>query len=557
VIGYGDGLVSFDPLTGGRMPIGDLETTSATPALAFSHDGAVLAALHQDGIMLWSNDPLWAPGVEGNGIHNARLLRASPTADRLFVIAAPAANDTRPNIQVWRADPPGNRATPVGQFHAGVDDVGFAADGKSLLVLSGNTLTTAGFDGKTIRQLDLPPLEGPVLSPDGTLVAGRSGGQLAVHRVADGSLLWQAALALPGAPRLLFVKPALGVAELGPDRVVVHDMSGGKGRPLFPLAHPLTFAESSPDGATLAGINDRGELIRLRLSDGAALSGPSVARPPGDELYALAVSSDGRYLAASGMLTSVWDLAGRFLARTTGGAMQLDFSPTGDRLAVSFVTCEWDRLSDGSRISPALNRCTANAVFHPGGDLVAGATERLVAIYRAEDGGDIQTFDPRVRFPGMRFSPDGTVLVTSGHQAWRTKDWKLLWQQDPDIFRADSLDLENSNSVAFTPDGSQVLISSSEREYGVTPSLWRTHSRLRATADGKLIREFKDKDALDRRPSFSPAGDWITAGPTVHHLASPTTRALDPDTRVSLFLPDGRIAGGKIDGTITLYCPSP
>jgi hypothetical protein len=61
------------------------------------------------------------------------------------------------------------------------------------------------------------------------------------------------------------------------------------------------------------------------------------------------------------------------------------------------------------------------------------------------------------------------------------------------------------------------------------------------------------------RPSFSPEGSWIGAGPKLLHLPSGDTQPLDPSflAKAAVFTPDGDIVAGSDDGVLARYCRDP
>jgi WD40 repeat protein len=184
---------------------------------------------------------------------------------------------------------------------------------------------------------------------------------------------------------------------------------------------------------------------------------------------------------------------------------------------------------------------------------MAGSTESGITVF-GRDGRVVQKLPSQVRFPGLAFSADGSLLASSGHELWSTADWTRRWQErpDPDDPMADPIN--RASAVAFSPDGRSLLLSTSVVDDKVSAETWKTFARLRDVATGRELRDFGT--TLSRRPSFSPDGAWITAGPRVLHLPTGTTRILDPATRLSAFLPDGRIIGGVAEsGVVTFYCP--
>jgi hypothetical protein len=170
------------------------------------------------------------------------------------------------------------------------------------------------------------------------------------------------------------------------------------------------------------------------------------------------------------------------------------------------------------------------------------------------DGKAIRHWPSHAWSAGIAFSRDGALLATSGPELWRADGSARIWPADlqpasPKVNRPD-------DTVQFMPDGKTLLVSNAD--FVTTPTggnMWQATTRLLSVADGSLVHDYGN--SLDRRPSPSPAGDWIVAGSTLVHVATDARLTLDPPAFTSVFLADGRIAGSATDGRmIRLYCPS-
>jgi hypothetical protein len=112
------------------------------------------------------------------------------------------------------------------------------------------------------------------------------------------------------------------------------------------------------------------------------------------------------------------------------------------------------------------------------------------------------------------------------------------------------------NTVVFTPDGTRMLVSNAQQRWGAGSNEgWQVNTRLLRVEDGSVIRDYGN--ALDRRPSLSPDGQWVVAGAVVFQLESGAGVTLDRNVVLSTFLPDGRIAAADRANQMTLYCPGP
>jgi WD40 repeat protein len=552
LVGYGDGSIDLFKATGGPSTFADF-SEGVTVAVTFSADGAYFASLDFDGLRVWGRGPNdYAHAFDS--LVNARTIRFSPTNPHLLLIAG---DHNEANIQLWPFTS-GNMTlaftTPSAKIE-GTADVTFTADGSALVYLQGKTLHTVGLDGSPRGQVDLgTAISGPVFSADASLVAGLdAGGAVTVLGVADGKARWS--LPLTWTPRrlsFLFLGRSAAVLALGADRALV--ITDGKAGRELVLGHALSEADPSPDGTELAGVLDDGSLIRLSLADGRTLPGPAAQMVQPSDFFYLTPSPDGRYLAARGGKSVVWDLTTRRVVRLNGGD-QADFSPTSDLVAASGTGCGITRLDDGSSAAtPPAASCAYGLVFSPDGRRLAGVSDLGVAVFD-NDGRVTGSFRTDSVHPALRFSPDGASLASSGHELWSTRDWSPLWQPDPALQGPPYSDVQQRASrVVFSPDGKEALLSLAYLDQSVSSDVgWKTDAKLVAVPSGEVLHDFAD--TLARQPGFSPDGAWITAGARLEHRASATVRALDPATIVSTFLPDGRIAGGQSGDVVTFYCP--
>jgi WD40 repeat protein len=554
LVGYNDAKIGFSPLTTG-IPQAPVQTSGALARLAYSHTGALFAGVGPSGLGVWTSDG----SKQGNakpGLEGYRVLAFSPTAD--LILVAGDASPSGATLQLWQVKSAGNavEVTRTAGW-SGSPVAAFAGDGTSVRWLDGGkALSDVALDGRPGAPRSLAmPLEEAVFSADGAYLAGLASGgtTLVVYHAADGTHAWDRTLA-SRPQHLVFLGGPPRVASLTATQVEVRALADGTTTSSFKLDHPLSAVDAAPAGDILTGITDEGAVVQLSVTDGKVGPGPTVIDTEPDDVWSIDFSRDGRYLAVGTELGSiVYDLRERLVQRYLGLGGQVEFSPLSHVVAESGGhLCQLEGLSDDSPDQFPQSECACGFVFSPEGSRLAGSVDKTVTVFAA-DGTTVRTLSAQVLRPGLRFSPDGSWLVSSSEEAWDTSMWKG-WTQTPDPapFTGDSLMVEIDNSVVFSPDGSQVLMTTSQRLLKGTLQ-WHNSSTLRVTRTGALVRAFGS--ALGRRPDFSPDGAWITAGPTVHRLDSPVTRDLAPMTQVSRFLPDGRIVAGQADGTVIFHCP--
>jgi WD40 repeat protein len=285
-------------------------------------------------------------------------------------------------------------------------------------------------------------------------------------------------------------------------------------------------------------------------------------------VFSLAASPDGRFLAAGAADTTIWDLGDHSLFRmvSSDGGLKPTFSRDSSLLALGGDARTVVRLSDGVTVTPISNGASgciawsSEAVVSPDNEVVALGTCSAVERY-GRDGQLLGALPSHVFSPGVAYSSDGRFLATSGPELWRADGSERLWPAEivpgpgprevgpPEDFLTD-------NTVAFSPDGTQLLVSNAPPDPpGYPPSHWKASTQLVRVADGTLVRDFGGD--LPRHPSFAPDGSWIAAAGRVVHLASGTVVSLGEAIAVSTFLPDGRIAAADESRVVRIYCPEP
>jgi WD40 repeat protein len=556
LVGYGDGSVSLFAAGGGKPIFSDLHG-STTAKVAFSRDGVLFASLDYDALNVWRADGSDVYQQASLGFRHPHVLRFTPThatgAPYLLLVATdPQYAST--NIQIWQVTV---TLTSIDLIRvgglSGSADVALGRDSASVLRLDGGSqLTTLDFQGRQMGAVDLHAvINAPVFSPDGLWLAGTDAadGQLVLYGQSDGGRRWKVRPATAAPRRLLFPGSGPRLFELGPDRLVVHGLADGSVQGSAPVSGAsLVQAEIAPDGGTVAGIDDQGALVRLATGDGSAQPAPVAESQDTDDFLTVSFSRNGRYLAASAHDGVIWDLHSRSLLATMS-MRQLEFAPRSDRVAISNVGCALFSVQDDTNINLPLGSCTAGLVFSPDGSRLAGVSDQGISVFDA-DGKLQMQLASAVHYPGLAFSSDGAWLVSSAHQLWSTRDWTERWHQPlGNSAQADSFEVDDT--AVLSPDETQVLRSTSRRD--PIALSWTTFTQLHAMPGGGMLRDFGTD--LARRPSFSPDGAWIAAGPKVWHLASPTVRDLDAAVQVSRFLPDGRIVAGQRGSVVTFYCP--
>jgi hypothetical protein len=548
LVGYGIGDMNLFHVAGGEPILRAGENTVVVKA-AFSADGALMATLDIDRFRVWGRaDGMF--NLSQHSLARPRTIQFSPSDAHLLLIAGDRSDS---NIQIWKIDD-AYKLTRIHGF-SGPSDVAFSSDGKSLVMVDGETLKTTDFDGGSPRTVGLgAAIAQPVFSPDGSLVVGLDGKSVAAHGVADGKRLWTASTGWGRPERLFFVGKPPAVLAVGPSQTAIFSASDGTPGPLGTIPQPILFPDPSPDGRELAGVTDDGKLLRLSLPAGTVLAGPVAAPPGNDETFAVSASPDGKYLGLIGASQLIWDVASRSVTATLGDP-QVEFSPGSDLYGSSGHNCAIVRLDDGSAApTPPPNSCSYGLVFAPGGALLAGESDSLGLNVFSSEGRVLRNLTVELsQHPAVRFSPDGKWLVSSDHRLWSTGDWLPHWTADPPT-KPDNLGfMDQADTVAWSPDSTRVLLTTGYGTGPVPRNHWTTTTTLVSVPDGAVLTKFPA--GFPRQPGFSPDGAWIVAGSQLQHLASGKRLTLDAPASVSIFLPDGRIAAAQPGQVVTFYCP--
>jgi hypothetical protein len=263
----------------------------------------------------------------------------------------------------------------------------------------------------------------------------------------------------------------------------------------------LAFA---PDSSAVAGGMLEGSEVRLWQLDGGQPKGLVEFAGFTGALWSVAISPDGRLLAASGVDKAVrlWDVRTRRVLATlphNDHLRAVAFSPDGRTLASGCFDGTvrlWQPETGAERaVFPEDDRGgwagVYSLAFSPDGRrLAVGLSDRRVRLHSLPSGRTLVTREGHTGFVlSMAYSPRGDLLATASENEVIVREAATL---------AERYRLAASAPVAFSPDGGLLATGN------VTPA-------LRDTATGRKRASFRGHRKIYAL-TFSPDGKWLALG---------------------------------------------
>ena len=186
--------------------------------------------------------------------------------------------------------------------------------------------------------------------------------------------------------------------------------------------------------------------------------------------------------------------------------------------------------------------------------LVTGSYDQKIKIWNAGDGQEVRTLSGHNGAVfDLAFRPDGKLLASAS--ADRTV--KLWFVENGERRETFSQSLKELFTVVFSPDGKRLAAGGGDNRIRV----WQISETGAETTNPLLFSKFAHEGAVlhlaysaDGKLLLSSADDktvkvWDAETMTEHFQLPP-----QPDwPRATMFLPDGRIAIGRMDGSLAIY----
>jgi WD40 repeat protein len=217
-----------------------------------------------------------------------------------------------------------------------------------------------------------------------------------------------------------------------------------------------------------------------------AATNSAAAQSPVLPVFGLAFSPDGKYLAASSNSvdppgpvvlwnTADWSVHG--VHRPAGGTIDVEFSPTSDRLAFASKSGKVGVLDVATgelvREIEAHTGAVYTVAFTPDGQqLASGGADGAIKLWNLADGALVRTFEGHVEtVDGIAISPDGRLLASGGNDKTE-RLWDLATGEQLHSFTPADLIVRRAS---FSRDGALVMFSR-----------WDGNTRIRDAATGEL-----------------------------------------------------------------------
>lgn len=532
--------------------------------IAFSQDDSVLVSVQAAGpVALWrvsDGARLGTVGDKASDVESAALSTAGA------ILAVAPRSD---NLQLWHMPDAAPLPSVEGQSGS-YDYLAVSRDGRLLAAEGGANVSLWRIgESKPLHLLDIGQerlfITAIAISPDNAFVAAATGeGQVRVWSTSDGKLLQQLADYTGEVSSIGFSEDSSTLAATIKDGdAFLWRVADGSRLPLEGAAtggQSLTF---SPDGRTMAGVQDSGEVREWSMQNGKTLH--SVAWHGGG-ITGVAFSADG-----SSLSETLED--GTQRSRQTANGMKetdakdYEMGGIGEVFDPNGAFLGWDtdkgapllwRLADPSTQALLTDRVQWIAgLLSPDGKTLASPDfdkqGGRVFLRRVSDGTLLQSIKVGGPVFDLAFSPNSQTLVTvSGKDKadlWRVSDGTLQHTFDMGELAG------QATSLAFSPDGEVLAVGVGFDVAAI---------QLYRVSDGTLVRRIATQLKEVFRLVFSPDGSLLASAANQDTTVK-LWRASDGTPVATLeghkgqvqslaFSPDGAVlASGGQDGTVSLW----
>ncbi|MBA3321854.1 MAG: caspase family protein [Pyrinomonadaceae bacterium] len=202
----------------------------------------------------------------------------------------------------------------------------------------------------------------------------------------------------------------------------------------------------------------------------------------------LALSPDGKTLAASSLELKLWDVTAGVELRTLSSidVSAIVFSPNGKTLASGTGEGKvdlWDVTTGAKLHSLEVSKYRVESLAFSGdGQTIATGSQNTIKLWDSKTGTHLRSLEECLgcRVLSLAFSPEGKMLA-NGNTGGRLNLWEIPTGKQVRFYKGHVSDV---NSVVFSPDGQTLVSSSSDR----IVKLWdvTTGAELRTIASNSM-----------------------------------------------------------------------
>ncbi len=481
--------------------------SSTVNAVAFSPDGACIAAASGKTIRVWRLDGAPVCEMTGHG-DDVDSIAFSPRGNRIV------SGSSDKTVRTWDLE---GRLLQTMEGHSGFVDGGVAYSPDGKLIASGSmddTVKVWTEEGRLLRTLQghRDAIQSVAFSPNGQcLVTADRLGDIRVWSL-EGALLGAItaadglrAVALSPDGEFLAVSTYLGLSVWKTDGTLAAEADWRK--------RTVNVVAASPHGGFFAAGSLDGKV---------ALWGPDLSlkkaflcNPDGKEfssVQGMAFSPDGQSIATASTdrLAALWDLKGSLVRAFRAHDRQVNdvaFSPDGSQLASASddgSVIAWNADGSGLKVLEGHTDKVNDVRVSPKGDLIASCSHDGTIRLWKPDGTPVKSLSLEKEWPvSLAFSPDGRNLLC-GTGGWSAvPSHLLLW----DLESGKTTRFPETGtwvSVAFSPDGKTFASAASVSAEGAVLKIW--------DVQGSLLKTFEGPGSSIHSLAYSADGKYVVAG---------------------------------------------
>jgi WD40 repeat protein len=459
-------------------------------------------------------------------------------------------------------------AAPKGNYNTQCYSVAFSPDGKRIVAASTRRLIIYdATTGSEIRSFEDGPafsdgLHSIVFSPDGKQILWFGGELIKELNVETGE-----ARKLAVDSNDATYSPDGKLIVSGGNRGIVSVFDVSTGAEIHTLIGHDEGVESvafSPDGTKVVSASRDNSVKIWDVKYGELLR---TLEGHDSDVHSVAYDTDGRWIVSASNDVRVWDESTGELIKVFDGHQGevycAAFSPDGNRIVSSSID-NTVRMWDAPKRIKTLEKSPSELLsFSCDGKTIVDKENKR--IWDVETGKLLKGYESIKEVLSKHYSPDGKLKVDADKYG-DYYIYDMTIGTKPEAMRIDSFfdgckDCEgafgiNGNSIAFSPDGKQIVYSSRVDSRGGLIRIWDLESR-------KEVRTIEGHKGRVTSVAFSPDGKQIVSTSwdlTVRIWDSETgeeIRALESQNREILdasFSPDGKliVTAGK-DGIVSVF----